>query len=61
MIIYIIMQIILLLIIIMKIIAMIVEIKLYIEMIVVSDIGNNKMVMMNRTLIVRMAIKRILS
>ena len=55
------MQIILLLIIIMKIIAMIVEIKLYIEMIVVSDIGNNKMVMMNRTLIVRMAIKRILS
>ena len=55
------MQIILLLIIIMKIIAMIVEIKLYIEMIVVGDIGNNKMVMMNRTLIVKMAIKRILS
>ena len=55
------MQIILLLIIIMKIIAMIVETKLYIEMIVVGDIGNNKMVMMNRTLIARMAIKRILS
>ena len=58
MIIYITMQTILLLIIIMKIV---VEIKLSIKMIVIDNTNNNKMVMINKILIIRMAIKRILS
>ena len=52
------MQTILLLIIIMKIV---VEIKLSIKMIVIDNTNNNKMVMINKILIIRMAIKRILS